>query len=77
MFRNFLENASHRFIAQGSSPTDAARQAQALVYAIIQRKATLKAFLDDFWLLGLIFLAMIPIVLCMRSTVHSKHAFPE
>jgi hypothetical protein len=43
-----------------------------LVYAIIQREATLKAFLDDFWLLGLIFHAMIPIVLFMRNNCGGK-----
>jgi DHA2 family multidrug resistance protein len=67
-YLNLVERAAHRFFAQGSSPTHATQQAQGLVYAIIQREATVKAFLDDFWVLGLIFLGMIPIVLFMRST---------
>ena len=66
-YRDLLENAAHRFLAQGASPTHAAWQAQALMYTIIQREATVKAFIDDFWLLGVIFLAMIPVVLFMRT----------
>jgi MFS transporter, DHA2 family, multidrug resistance protein len=73
-YRDLLENAAHRFLAQGSSPTHAARQAQALIYTVIQREATVKAFIDDFWLLGVIFLAMIPVVLFMRTTVGGKPA---
>jgi DHA2 family multidrug resistance protein len=76
-YRNLLEYAADRFIAQGSSPTHGVRQAQGLVYAIIEREATLKAFLDDFRAAGLIFLAMIPIVLFMRSTVGGKRVFTD
>jgi DHA2 family multidrug resistance protein len=76
-YRDLLENAAHRFIAQGSSAAYAARQAQALVYAIIQREATMKAFIDDFRLLGAVFLAMIPIALCMRTRVRGTPRLPE
>ena len=43
-----------------SSPAHATRQGQALIYAVIQREDSVKSFIDDFWLLGVIFLAMIP-----------------
>ena len=39
-YRGFVENATQRFAAQGLSPTHAAQQAQALVYAVIQREAS-------------------------------------
>jgi hypothetical protein len=61
-YRGLVENAK-RFAAQGLSPTHAAQQAQGLVYAVIQREASAKAFLDDFWLLEVMFLIMIPAVL--------------
>jgi MFS transporter, DHA2 family, multidrug resistance protein len=76
-YRNLVEHATHRFLAQGSSPTHAARQAQALAYALIQREASVKAFIDDFWLLGVIFLALIPVVLFMRTQVRGKRAFAD
>jgi DHA2 family multidrug resistance protein len=76
-YRDLLENAAHRFLAAGSSPAHAARQAEALIYEIIQREAAVKAFIDDFWLLGVVFLAMIPVVLLMRTTVRGKRAFVE
>jgi len=76
-YSSLLENAAHRFIAQGSSPAHAARQAQALIYVLIQREASMKAFIDDFWLLGAVFLAMIPIVLLMRTRVRGKPRLTE
>jgi DHA2 family multidrug resistance protein len=76
-YRNLVEHAAHRFLAQGSSPTYAARQAQALVFTIVRREASVKAFVDDFWLLGVIFLAMIPVVLFMKTKVRGNRALPE
>jgi DHA2 family multidrug resistance protein len=61
-YRNLMVHATHRFLARGSSPTHATRAAQALIYDMIQREASVKAFIDDFCLLGVIFLAMIPVV---------------
>jgi len=76
-YRNLVEHAAHRFLAQGSSPTFAARQAQALVYSMVQREASVKAFVDDFRLLGIIFLAMIPVVLFMRTKMRRNRPLPE
>jgi len=38
----------------------------------LQRHATMLAFLDDFWLMGLSFLSLIPLMFLMKKTRSSK-----
>jgi hypothetical protein len=52
---------------QGSNATLAVHQAQGLVYGNLVRQATMQAFVDTFWLLGLTFLAMIPLMFFMKT----------
>jgi MFS transporter, DHA2 family, multidrug resistance protein len=67
-YRRMLENATQMFLHQGSNGSVAFHQAQALVYRLLQREATMQAFIDDFWLLGVLFLAAIPLMLLIRSS---------
>src|SRR6266849_1236155 len=54
-------------ISHGSSAAHAAAQAQGMVYNIVQRQSAMLAFVDNFKMLGVIFLAVIPILLLMRK----------
>jgi len=65
-YRNLLERTTHMFVAQGSNPTQALHQAQALIYRLVERQATMKAFIDDFWLLAVMFLALVPVMLISK-----------
>ena len=56
-----------RLISYGSSAWHAAAQAQSIVYNLVQRQSAMLAFVDDFKMLGVIFLAVIPILLLMRK----------
>jgi len=56
-----------RLISHGSSAAHAAAQAQGMVYSIVQRQSAMLAFVDNFKMLGVIFLAVIPILLLMRK----------
>jgi len=62
-----ISGASRFLMQQGSSPAQALHQAQGLVYGNLVRQATMQAFIDTFWLLGLTFLAMIPLMFLMKS----------
>jgi DHA2 family multidrug resistance protein len=42
-------------------------QAQATVYAMVQKQASMLAFIDVFWAMGALFLVMVPLVLLMRK----------
>jgi DHA2 family multidrug resistance protein len=55
--RTFSENVqsiANRFVDHGYSAADAAIRAVAQVHALVQQQANILAFLDCFWLLGLV-----------------------
>jgi DHA2 family multidrug resistance protein len=53
-------------ILSGSDAVTAQAQAGRLLYGEVQRQALLMAFLDDFWLIGVVSLACVPLVFLMR-----------
>lgn len=54
------------FAGAGASTADAAQHAQALVYQLVQRQATMLSYIDTFWILALLFAAMVPFVFLMQ-----------
>jgi DHA2 family multidrug resistance protein len=51
----------------GSNGTQALTQAQGLIYGNLIRQSTMLAFVDDFWLMGVTFLALIPLMFLMKK----------
>jgi DHA2 family multidrug resistance protein len=49
-----LERIASRFVDHGYSAADAAVSAVAQVHAVVQQQASILAFLDCFWLLGVV-----------------------
>ncbi len=47
-----------------------------MLYGLVQRHASMLAFADDFWLLGIAFLAMFPLILLMKKTKPQAGAAP-
>jgi DHA2 family multidrug resistance protein len=66
-YRSAISGASHFLMEQGSNATQALHQAQGLIYGTLVRQATMQAFIDTYWLLGLTFLAMIPMMFLMKT----------
>ena len=66
-YNDVMQAATRMLISRGSSASQAAHQAQALVYGMLQREAAMKAFIDNFRLLGVIFLLIAPLMLLMKS----------
>jgi DHA2 family multidrug resistance protein len=62
-----LHGMASNLVAKGASAADAATQAQGLLYAVVQRHASMMAVTDTFWILSLVFLAVIPIALLLKS----------
>src|SRR5258708_2984930 len=50
-----------------ANAADALHQAQAQLYAMVQRQALALSYIDAFWLLAVIFAAMLPLVLLLRK----------
>jgi DHA2 family multidrug resistance protein len=63
---------------RGSSWATAAQQAQAMLYGELQRQSAMLAFIDMYWILGVVCLAMIPLMFVMkRSGPHSTSPLPH
>jgi len=52
---------------KGSSAAGAMQQAGALLYGEVQRQAAMLAFIDVFWLLGIVCLCMIPLMFLIKK----------
>jgi len=57
---------------QGYSLADAALRARAMIYGLVQQQAAALAFMDGFWVLTLVFVALIPFMFLMKGTVAKK-----
>jgi DHA2 family multidrug resistance protein len=66
-YQAMLIGARQMLLAQGSDPVQAAHQAQGLAYGLLMRHATMLAFLDDFWLMAVVILGMIPFMFLMKK----------
>jgi DHA2 family multidrug resistance protein len=53
---------------RGSDAVEAAKQAQALLYGEMQRQAAMLAFIDVFWILGVLCLGMIPLMFVLKKS---------
>ncbi|MGD1209917.1 MAG: DHA2 family efflux MFS transporter permease subunit [Candidatus Acidiferrales bacterium] len=62
-----LDSATRLLMAHGSSHSEAMRQAYALVANMIDQQATMLAYVDNFWLVGIAVLVMIPFVFLMKK----------
>jgi len=66
-YHNALNGIQSRLVSAGSTAAHASAQAHAMIYGTIERQAAMLAFLDDFKMLGLLFFAVIPILVLMRK----------
>jgi MFS transporter, DHA2 family, multidrug resistance protein len=67
-YRAMFEAAKQMFLSKGSDAVYAAQQAQQMVYNMVQRQASMLAFLEAFRLQALIFVALIPLMFLMKKT---------
>jgi DHA2 family multidrug resistance protein len=72
--QQFLDQTRHLFRQGGSDWTTATRQAQAKLYAIVHQQASLLSFMEVFRLMGLLFLAAIPLIWLMRRVTEKGEA---
>lgn len=66
-YHNLLNGIQLRLVAAGSTAAHANAQAHAMVYGTIQRQAAMLGFLDNFKMLGVVFLAITPILVLMKK----------
>ena len=61
-----IQAMQQAYSATHANAADALQQAQALLYATVQKHAMVLSFIDCFWVLALLFLALVPLVFLMR-----------
>ncbi|HUH85190.1 MAG TPA: DHA2 family efflux MFS transporter permease subunit [Stellaceae bacterium] len=61
-----IQTLQQAYSGANASAADALQQAQGMLYATVQKQAMLLSFIDCFWVLALLFAALIPLVFLMR-----------
>jgi len=77
-YQTTLQHVTNYFVAQGSSLSQAQQQATQWIGQQVQNQASFLGFIDAFWVLMVIALAMVPLALALRkiklgSEVHRAH----
>src|SRR5882672_672070 len=67
-FQAVLHGTAQSLMAHGASAAGATQRAYALVQGTAQRQATMLAYVDCFWFLGVAILAMVPAVFLMKKS---------
>jgi DHA2 family multidrug resistance protein len=62
-----LAGTAHMLAAQGVGAAQAAAQAQGMLYGMLQRQSAMMGFVDSFWVLGVVFLAVIPLMFFVKK----------
>jgi len=75
-FQALARAAIARFVADGQSLYTAQKQALGLAYATVLRQAMAMSFIDCFWLLGVVMIAIMPLVFIMRRQPKTGAAAP-
>jgi DHA2 family multidrug resistance protein len=66
-FRSALQGMTSTFSGGGAGPGTALQQAYAMIQANVIRQATMLAYIDNFWLLGVVILCLIPCVFLIKK----------
>jgi DHA2 family multidrug resistance protein len=67
-YRDALASTAAMLHGRGASLPDATVQAQGLIYGNVQRQAGMLAFSDAFWVMGVLFLLIIPLMFMMKGS---------
>ena len=62
----FLESVKNSFIARGADMVTATQRAYAVAAGMVAREAATLSFIDLFWILAVLFLAMVPLLFFMK-----------
>lgn len=65
-YQNAIAGTQFRLVSAGSTVAHAASQAQGMIYGMVQRQSVMLAFIDNFKLLGVVFFAVIPVLLLLK-----------
>ena len=65
--RNMMRGLQGWFQLHGYSSVDAGRKSLAAIYGMVQQQAAMLSFVEAFWVMGVIFLCMLPLLFLLRN----------
>jgi DHA2 family multidrug resistance protein len=71
---SFLEGLRNSFIARGVDFATATQRAYAVAAGMVAREAATLSFIDLYWMLGMLFLVMVPLLLFMKRPDNAEVA---
>jgi DHA2 family multidrug resistance protein len=66
-YHNMINGTQVRLVSAGSGMAQASAQAQGMIYSTVQRQSAMLAFIDNFKMLGVVFLAVIPVLMLLKK----------
>jgi DHA2 family multidrug resistance protein len=76
VYQQYFAKVQAMLVQQGTDIANATIKAKTLIYSFIQQQAAMLSYIDVFWVLGWMFLLMIPLVFVMKKTVPRRAAVP-
>jgi DHA2 family multidrug resistance protein len=67
LYQRALSHITHEMIARGMDVAHATMQANASIYLQLQRQAMMLSFVDNFWIMSMICLGVIPLMFVMKK----------
>jgi MFS transporter, DHA2 family, multidrug resistance protein len=67
MYQRAMMHITHEMIARGMDAVRAAQQAHATIYLQLQRQAMMLSFVDNFWFMSMVCIAVIPLMFVMKK----------
>jgi DHA2 family multidrug resistance protein len=71
-YQQYFANIQAMLVQQGTDIATATIKAKTLIYGFVQQQAAMLAYIDVFWVLGWMFLLIIPLVFLMKKTTPHK-----
>jgi DHA2 family multidrug resistance protein len=65
--RQALQGLAHFFYQHGAATPESMRKAVGAIYGMVQQQAAMLSFVEAFWVMGVIFWAMIPLLFLLRN----------
>jgi DHA2 family multidrug resistance protein len=79
--RAVLHGLGGWFQLHGYSPVDSSKKAAGALYGVVQQQAAMLSFVEAFWVMAMIFWAMVPLLLFLRNArdlhPHAPEAVPR
>src|SRR5205807_7443261 len=66
-YHNTISGFTATFLSAGSSHAGATERATGMIYGVVQKQAAMLAFLDNYKMLGVVFLMVLPVMLLLKK----------